>query len=225
MSQCLQILERAKDNLSKANRSLRAVAHGFKKAYQDHLSEMASDQILSRFQMDMKEFKEEGTKRFTPEMYNSLCQEIRTVKLDCEFLIFGFDKRKQPRLFTITPPGVMALYDKPGFWAIGSGSFAALSVLFSLGQTVDNPFEETLFNVLMAKFMAETPGRVGEHTHIYAMQEGNKWFSYPMWLEPTIRKWWNDHAKPRRDEGILQQMRQNSILKMAFKDMSDELSE
>ena len=84
-------------------------------------------------------------------------------------------------------------------------------MLFSIGQTVDNPFEETMFNVLMAKFMAETPGRVGEHTYLFAKEYDNDWFSYPTWIEPTIRTWWNDHGKQKRDETILHGMQQGWI--------------
>jgi hypothetical protein len=217
MPECMAIIEIAQTTMEKCRPDLRSVASGFKKAYHAHLSETAADTVLGRYQMDMQEFKKTGLKKFGSERFNLLDQAIRDVAIDCEFLVFGFDEQHHPRLFTVTPPGVVSLCDKPGFWTIGSGSFAALGMLFSLGQSVDTPFEETIFNVLTAKFMAETPGVVGKHTHLFAKEEGNDFFSYPSWLEPTIRKWWEEHGKPRRDDGIIQQMRQDSMLKFALK--------
>jgi hypothetical protein len=210
MSQCLPVIEIASENLKKSPSTLRAVTQGFKKAYRQHLAELAASQVLSNFDMDMEEFKNKGAKKFTPDVFSTLSQEIRAVNLDCEFLIYGFDGKKRPHIFAVAPPGVVSIYDKPGFWAIGSGAWAALSMLFSLAQSVDSPFEETVFNVLVSKFMAETPGKVGEHTFLFAKgDDNNRFFSYPIWWESTIRTWWNEHGKPRRDNGIVQQMRES----------------
>ena len=43
--------------------------------------------------------------------------------------------------------------DKPGFCAIGSGQWAAETILFSLGQSIDNGLEETIYKVCAAKFI------------------------------------------------------------------------
>jgi 20S proteasome alpha/beta subunit len=217
MSQCLPIVERATEKLEGKPSTLSIIKRGFREAYKEHLAETAADQVLSNYNMEMKEFKKNGAKIFTPEVFNSLNQEIKAVSLDCSFLVYGFDERGFPHILSVEPPGKVASFDKPGFWAIGSGSFAATGMLFSLHQSVDCSLNETIFDVLAAKFMAETPGVVGEHTHFYVHEKNCDWFSYPAGLVPAMRNWWNDKGKPRRDNTVLQQFRREDFSFRSFR--------
>lgn len=68
----------------------------FKRAYQNHLSEIATDIVLGRFRIDMETFVKQGKRRFTEAVFNSLSSEIRKVEADSEFLCAGFDAKKYP---------------------------------------------------------------------------------------------------------------------------------
>jgi hypothetical protein len=135
LTQCIPIIERAEAFFRGRANTLQNVRASFKRAYQKHLSEMAADEILGRFNMDMETFLKSGRKRFTESQFNSLCEKIQGVKTDCQFLVYGFDERKRPHLFVVREPGADHVYDRPGFCAIGSGGYAAEGMLYSLGQS------------------------------------------------------------------------------------------
>jgi Proteasome subunit len=224
VSQCIPIIARATENLQGEPETLSAVSRAFKKAYKEHLSEIAADQVLSHFDMGMAEFKKNGSKLFTPEIFNSLSQEIRNVTLECSFLVYGFDEKNWPHIFAVDPPGRISVHDKPGFWAIGSGSFAALSMLFSLHQSVDRGFFDTIFNVLAAKFMAESPGSVGEHTFFYIHEKDCDWFKHPVGVVETMREWWNNKGKPKLDPEVLKHFHRQDFTFYSTKKLKKELA-
>jgi hypothetical protein len=224
ISQCVPIIAKVSEMLKGGSNTLAVVSGAFKKAYKQHLSELAADQVLAPFDMDMSEFKKNGAKVFTPEVFNSLSQEIKGVALDCSFLVYGFDERKWPHIFTVDPPGKVSIYDKPGFWAIGSGSFSALGMLFSLHQSIDRNFFETIFNVLAAKFMAETPGVVGEHTFFYLHENGCDWFRHPVGVVESMRHWWNEKGKPKLDAEVLRHFRRGDFTFHSTKKLKEEMA-
>lgn len=206
LTQCLPVIERAERNFQGRANTLRVARACFKRAYQGHLAELAGDRVLGRFGLDMEAFRKSGRRRFTEQIFNTLSNEIRDVKVEAQFLACGFDGRAMPHLFTVTEPGTDSVYDKPGFCAIGSGMYAAEGMLHYLGQTVDSTVHQTIFNVYAAKFMAERIPGVGEKTFLFVKKQGCDAFSMETWVEPTIRDRWNTEGKPRIPDGLISQL-------------------
>ena len=167
---------------------------------------MAADKVLGRFGMDMKTFVKSGKRRFTESAYAILHNEIREVKLGCEFLVAGFDAAKHPHIFTVSEPGIDSVYDKPGFCSIGTGKWAAEGMLYYRQQTVDRTLHETVLNVCAAKFMAERIPGVGETTFLFVKKEGCNAFMLESWVLPTIRAEWEKTGAPRIPDGLLKQI-------------------
>lgn len=207
ITQALPIIGKAETYFQKRANTLNVARNCFKRAYQNHLGELAADNVLGRFGLDMETFRKSGRRRFTEPVFNSLCEEIRKVKASCQFLACGFDEGRRPHLFVVDEPGTDSVYDKPGFCAIGSGSYAATGMLYYLEQRIDRTVHETIFNVCAAKYMAEKIPGVGAETFLHVKAQGCQAFTMETWVEPTIRKVWNDQGRPRVPQGIIEQIK------------------
>jgi hypothetical protein len=184
---------------------LEDVVAGFKQSYQEQIQSRATDTYLARYKMGMDEFRTKGRRQLGPDVFDTLCDKIARVSFDLRFLVAGFDRSSEsPHLFVISNPGVEEIYDRPGFWAIGSGAMSALSMLFYRGQKVIASLEQTIYNVCEAKFMAESASDVGEETFLHIMSPPSK--KQVKWspLTPTeIRAVWKSDGAPRVPEGIV----------------------
>jgi hypothetical protein len=202
MTQCAPIIEKAERYFRNRANTLQVARSCMKRAYQKHLSEIAADRVLGRFQMDVETFTKSGKRRFTETQFNSLNDEIRKVEWSGQFLAFGFDQQRQPHIFTVVEPGIDCVYDRVGFCAIGSGGMAAESLLFHLRQTRICTFANSLINCLFAKFMAEGAG-AGRQTFVFCKKFGSTMYSMPIWLEPTARQIWEERVSPRTPDDFL----------------------
>jgi hypothetical protein len=153
----------------------------------------------------MKDFRERGKQLLSTKVYNELAAEIAKIQGDCDFLVYGFDSKKVPHIFTVIEPGTDEVWDKPGFTAIGAGKYVAESILYQLGQTIDKGTPEAIFTVCAAKFAAERIPGVGKETFLFVKRPGCKAFTRPSWLLPTIRDVWEKQGQARMPEGIMNQ--------------------
>jgi hypothetical protein len=176
------------------------VKDAFKKAYQQHFREVITDDLLSRFDMGYEEFKKHGRDRLNPEVFADISFQIRRANLGCTFLIYGFDDRKHPHLFTVTNPGRVDVYDKPGFWAIGKGATMALGMLAVLRHRKNTPLEEAVYNVLASKYASESASDVGPETWLFISKYGADAFLHVGDFEEGVRKIWEEKGRPRTNE-------------------------
>src|SRR5208282_6422375 len=93
-------------------------------------------------------------------------------------------------------PGIEDVYDTPGFWAIGSGSHMALSMLFYRQQSVITDLAHTIYNVCEAKFMAESASGVGTQTFLHV---STPYGTAPCGSEETtkMRPLWERGGRPK----------------------------
>jgi hypothetical protein len=203
ITQCAAIIERTAEYFQNRANTLRTARYCLKKAYQQHLCEMAVDEVLGRFGVDMKQFFKSRSKRFTDTTSERLIWQMQQVRTeDLYFLGFGFDAKKQPHIFTVEEPGRDYVHDKPGFCAIGSGKVAAEGLLFHVEQSRICTLQKTLINLLFAKFMAEKAG-AGRHTYILALKHGSTMCAMPPELEPTVRSVWEKEVSPKVPDDLL----------------------
>ena len=214
LTQCLSVIEKAATYFQNRANTIQVARHCLKRAYQNHLAEVATDRVLGRFQMSMKDFLKTGKRRFTESKFNALCEEIRSVIADWQFLAAGFDSQGMPHLFTVEEPGQDFVYDRPGFCAIGSGRHAAEGMLMYLGQNTVKNLYETVFNVYAAKFMAEKVDGVGKHCYLFIKKPGSTACSIHGYVEPDIRKEWEEKCAPRISREYIDRMIREKPIKL-----------
>jgi hypothetical protein len=209
LSQCVPIIEKAKEYFRNRNNTLSVARSVFKRAFQRHVVEMREDALLSGYGMTMEDFVKNGKRRFTEKTYESLRERMEAIDPMCEFLVYGFDSLKRPHIFRVGGLGSDGVLDKPGFCAIGSGKWAAEAILFYLGQSVDKTLEETIFNACAAKFAVERFG-VGKHIYLYAKRHGSLGFLCQRGMVADIRKAWDEKGCPRVPDGIVEIIRRSN---------------
>lgn len=169
----------------------------FRNAYQNELRKRAETQVLSQFGMSLDRFLQEGLKKFGREVFSSLCEEIRSVKLGCDFLVHGFDPGGHAHIFTVQDPGEATEHNRTGFWAIGSGQQSAISILFHHSYSAEKSLEEAIYHICEAKFMAETALGVGKETVLGVLRSNQTGGLFRNdQLEP-IRKRWEQEGRPK----------------------------
>jgi len=203
LTQCLPIIQKAEKYFTGRANTLATARAVFKRAFSQHLVEMREDAVLSGYGLTMKEFLRTGKRRFTENLFESICKKIAEVKANCEFIITGFDSQKRPHIFNVTEEGKDGVYNKPGYYCIGTGKWAAETILYTLGQSVDLNLYQTIFNVCAAKFMAEKSSDVGKATYLYARKPGSNVFTQVSGMIETIRGAWENDGCPRIPEGII----------------------
>jgi hypothetical protein len=152
--------------------------------------------------MTMESFRTKGREELGDKPFEDLYVEVSAVEIDCQFLVAGHDCVNQPHVFTVSNPGVAKSQDKPRFWAIGSGATSALSMLFFRGQNIITPIESTIYNVLEAKFMAESASDVGEKTFCWARKPTHERMKIPYEIVEASREKWQKEGQPRVPNGI-----------------------
>lgn len=203
ISPCIPILNEVQSDLAgMEERTLKQVTKAFERRYQEHLSNVAASQVLGRWQLGMDKFLEHGRKKFGADVFDNLCAQIERVKLECRFLVCGFSGG-EGHLFTVRNPGVIEVHDNPGYYAIGNGGLAAMSTLSFFTQSTITFLDRTLYNVLCAKFMAESASDVGEQSFVWLIspRKGPSGLNFDIYTE--IRNAWEKEGKPKVPEGIL----------------------
>jgi hypothetical protein len=212
ITQCVPVIERATVALKGKPGDFAGVRRAFKTAYQEQLKELIEDCYLSPFGMTLSEFKANGRNHLSPKEFLTLNSRIKEANLECEFLVFGFDEHKRPHLFTVENPGWVSVYDKPGFWAIGSGAPSALAMLSYMGQAPEaSTFEQTIYNVLAAKYISESADGVGKTTFFFIHEHNSIAFSASPNIETEIRGIWEKDGKPRMPATIPQVIKDANI--------------
>jgi hypothetical protein len=170
ISPCLPICTAVTMKLPDGVLSVEQVTAAFTSEYQKYLSRLAADRVLGRWNMSMEEFKATGRKNFGPDNFELLFHEIKEVRLSCQFLVCGFDAVGASHIVTVRNPGIAENQDTPGYYAIGDGAPAAMSILGFFRQNVVASVPTTYYNVCAAKYMAESsPSTVGRTTFIWEL--------------------------------------------------------
>jgi hypothetical protein len=168
------ILGRAHDLLSALHKKKGAiptpqqVAGALQRSYEERLEEQIDAKVLRRYGYTVKSFRDEGKKKCTASVYNGLCSKIANVKISLRFLLAGFDAKNKGHIIVGGGEEAPKDYTMLGFWAIGTGSDAALSSLIYHRErqhiSSSAPVEQCLYVALAAKFMSESARDVGEFT-------------------------------------------------------------
>jgi hypothetical protein len=153
--------------------TLEEIVDLFRAAIRKESTKRAEAIVLSRFDLDMAEFRRSGLASLGSELFTRLAYEIEQVSLDLTFLVFGFEGTQDPKphIFTIDGKGEVSYYDIGGFWAIGSGQTSALGTLFGTrGSVTCKELPDALYLLAKAKFSAESALGVGKETIAFILE-------------------------------------------------------
>jgi hypothetical protein len=205
ISPCHPIIDAVTRSVAEHPNTLENVRAAFEQCYQAYLSNLATARHLGRWRLSMKEFLETGRKKFGADIFDNLCAQIERERLQCQFLVCGFDSDGAPHIFTVGNPGYSEVKDDPGYWAIGNGDFAAMSILGYFEQSIVTSWARTVCNVWSAKFMAETAKDVGERS--FGVQWGRDGKDgYLEGTEDIVREGWQFGGKPSISERTVTQL-------------------
>jgi hypothetical protein len=197
ISHIIPIHQEARSELEgKTDLSLREVAGILRRAYRNQLAVVAEDFILSPLGIDLKKFLGEGNQLFPKETFEDMRRAIQQVTLQCDLLVFGFDRERNPHIFVVSDHGT-SYSDVPGFAAIGTGSYSALSTLYFHAFKTRMTIPHALYHACEAKFTSESAQGVGHSTWVLVLEADG---SVRALIEPQIdeiRDLWDRQGKPR----------------------------
>ena len=210
ISPCIPICDEVRRMVTGKQNTVEHITTSFSSAYKNHLSNLATDKVLGRWKLTIEEFEDSGRKKFGQDNFDVLFSQIMEVRLRCQFLVCGFDHGGVPHIFTIRNPGIAENYDTPGYYAIGDGAGAAISILGFFQQNVITSVPRTYYNVFAAKYMAESStSSVGRSTFAWELgPDGSRGTSNQIFpLFQITRDAWKI-GKPSMPEGVEERIRQ-----------------
>jgi hypothetical protein len=143
--------------------NVRSFARVCSRAYRDERKLIVETEVLAEH--DILSYGEYlGLKDSDRDFYEALTKKIRELEQKWNILFIGFDKADRPHIFVIAEYGKIQWCDAEGFAAIGSGAWSFWSAFSRYGINRYAPRGEMMWNVLQAKFSAESAEGVGEET-------------------------------------------------------------
>ncbi len=177
------------------------VAREFRGAFRAHHRTIIEERVLAPFDLSVRDFQQKAFNELGPAAFEDLRHAVQATKVDCEFLVCGF-AGSEPQMFTISDAG-LSYYDLIGYWSIGSGAWSALSSLAFRKFHLGLPFPEALYQILEAKFMADTSvPTVGKNTYTLVIRKDGRIGHIPESEVERVRKIWEKEGQPRTPMGL-----------------------
>src|SRR5260221_8648182 len=177
-----------------------AMKAAVEKAYSTVTTHRIETGVLSAFGISRDEFFQTGVQRFGESYFKQLAEECRSVKLDTDMLVVGFEVRKfathnarVPHIFTAQKEtGTCASQDQLKFQAIGAGAWAAMGSLFSREFLTERSVNEIVYILCEAKFVSEMARSVGGSTMVEVFYaDGSASSLFVDVKKDAIRSAWN----------------------------------
>ncbi len=199
------IIAKAQNSLAARPTIARAseVSQEMRNAYQVTREQKVRDAYLSSFHWDINQFLQDGRRLLGEANFTNLLFQIEQFDLGCSFLVCGFDSQNatNPMFFEVDNPGVATPQMATGHAAIGSGAPNAISYLDWRGQSWSLSLEESVYNGVAAKALAEKAIGVGPETStIGLILERGQESGRPLTagdLQPIRDIWSNEEANVR----------------------------
>jgi hypothetical protein len=130
----------------------------------------------------LEEFRMKGLNELGKDVFVDLVSELNNFDLGIDFIVYGYDNKKCPHIFTLVNPGVMVNHDLEQYAVIGSGVYMARAALSRKPLSPD--LNTVIYRALGAKFSAETASGVGRSTTVIVANSDGK---FAQLSEPTVR--------------------------------------
>jgi hypothetical protein len=177
-----------------SRKSGEAVAQAMAKVYSDVFKATFVARHLSRFgYKTFEQFRTQGRDELG-DHFTELCVQLSRFSLGVEFIIYGHDLKHGARIFEIRDPGEVVDQNLLKFAVIGSGHNMALASLRSR-YTQRTFVSESVYDLLCAKFSAETARGVGKTTTVLLLNREGTIRLLPRTEIDQIRAIWDDARK------------------------------
>lgn len=156
-------------------KTLTEVVGACESAYREHRKGMIHAEFYAPHGFTEERFLSEGRRLLGTSLFTETWNKVDQFKLECSFLVSGFDRDKQAHIFVVREPGILQDLGMLNFWAIGSGQNEALSsIFFTLAHIKDFPqtLDSMIYDLCAAKFMAESNPYVGKPTSVMIRRFG-----------------------------------------------------
>lgn len=176
-------------------------------AFQAERLARAVELYLTPNNTTLDELYRSGPKKFGHAGSAVLRERIEHHKLDCEFLVFGFDghslETRAAHLLHLADPGIVKEYDMPGYWAIGTGAYLALSTLAGRQHSFLSRLPTVVYDVCEAKFAAESAFGVGRETFVTITDPARRWRVFEPTQIQMVRGQCEKLKPPRSNEALI----------------------
>lgn len=157
----------AKDN------SLRSFARLCSRAYREERQHIIETEILAEY--DIESYSAyQALKATDRDLFEVIAEQIRKQEEGWNLLFLGFDDVDRPHIFVITEYGKIQYCDTESFAVIGSGAWAAHNALSRFGFHKFLPRGYATYELLVAKFVAESAEGVGENTAFMILKANDR---------------------------------------------------
>lgn len=213
ITDCNLILREVYDELitsTKEQLSFREIRDVFRHAYHSQLRMRREDQVLSPYGMTLKDFKKDGLRAFGEKIFGEFNQKLEAVNSTnfvAQFLVFGFISGRG-HVFSVDFPGYVQDHRKPGFHAIGTGAYEALSMLNFRGFNIQTDLPQAVYEVCASKFTAEAASDVGEYTQV-TVTKPDAGLVVDAHLIDSIRLAWDERVKHVPEPKIIEQIKEH----------------
>ncbi len=181
--------------------TLNAISTAFVHAYQQEREAIINNTILGKVKLNLDTFLQQGYAMLGPEIHGATYREIGSVKVDVEFLVYGFDEKNTAHLFIVRDPGEVRSLDIEGFGTIGSGWLLAYASLLSRPLPLHRK-GEMIYRLCEAKFLAEKAQGVGRETTVSCVDNPKapdapavERYLDILTIERVREEWNKDHAR------------------------------
>ncbi len=137
------------------------IAAQVEEAYREERQSRAETAILSPIGMTLDGFVANGRAQLGDSIFERFQFGISGHGLQVQLIVTGFDADGLAHLMSVSDPGQASRFDNPGFCAIGSGAFNALSFLYYRQQDNTDPLWASIYHVNEAKIFASMAPGVG----------------------------------------------------------------
>lgn len=153
--------------------SLRPFARLCSRAYRQEREHIIETEILAEYDLDLySEYR--ALKATDRDLFEVIAEQIRKQEEGWNLLFLGFDEVERPHIFVVTEYGKIQYCDIEGFAVIGSGAWAAHNALSRFGFHRFLPRGHAAYELLAAKFAAESAEGVGENTAFMILKASDR---------------------------------------------------
>jgi hypothetical protein len=201
--------------VEKGTTDLPDVIHAMVDAYQAIRRRSIEDTYLSSWGWKIEDFRNSGKALLPETHFQNLIYEIERFDLDCEFLVCGLPCTAAsgnrafyfPEIFYVNNPGIFSVVeDSLGYAAIGSGNTLAMAYLAQRRQMPMLTLEESVYNGIVAKHVAERSMGVGQETIVEIMYPGKQDRMLSNEKIETITEMWKQQEENSRPKNLREKM-------------------
>jgi hypothetical protein len=198
-----------------SNQQWSEVSAAMLEAFQAVRRRQIESTYLSSWGWTVEEFLKKGKVALPENHFQNLIYDIERFDLGCQFLACGLTDvfpdsdaiLSFPSMFYIHNPGVLIpVDDSLGYGAVGSGATLAIAYLAQRMQKPTLSLEESVYNGIVAKRLAERSMGVGQDTIVEIMRPKNREQILDAEKIGAISTIWKDEEANIRPKNLVQRM-------------------